>query len=177
MTSEFQGGRKGASQWSSRTRFSSASIVALILFSLPENNSSSTINNSRTNPNAAKTANPNGPRLWGYRMAEAITSGLKPRRFARHASVRPRFPSSLRKGVRCIAANASSRGNLPRLLHSFLSFFDLRENPSGTRASKFSNQQLAFSPQSAGQLSIKKDPRQPGWRCRSRRLGESPDAA
>jgi hypothetical protein len=101
--------RKGGhSRWSSRTRFSSVWTAAPTSYSPLVNNFSFTINNSRTNPNAARTARVNAPRHWDCRKMAAIISAWKPRRSAPDASAKLPCRSSLRRDVQCFAGSASS---------------------------------------------------------------------
>lgn len=106
---------RGHSRWSSRTKYLNVWIAAPISFSQLANNSSSTINNSRTNPNAAKIAKGNEPRRWDCRKMAATTSGWRPKPFAQDASGKLPCRSSPRRGVRCFAVSASSSAR--RLLH------------------------------------------------------------
>src|SRR6478752_6169955 len=106
---------RGHSQWSSRTRFSNVWIAAPTSYSPLANNSSSTINNSRTNPNAAKPAKENAPRRWGCRRTAATIRGWKPKPSARAANGKPPCLSSPRRAVRCFAASASSSARHPLL--------------------------------------------------------------
>jgi hypothetical protein len=113
----FQGEcRKGGnSRWSSRTKYSNVWTAAPISFSPLANNSSSTINNSRTNPNAARTARASELKHWDYRKMAETTSGWKQKPCAPVASGKPLCRSSPRKDVRCFAASASSNAR-PQLL-------------------------------------------------------------
>src|SRR5262249_21493979 len=124
---------RGHSQWSSRTRFSSVSTVAPISFSPLANNFSSTINNSRTNPNAVKLAKENEPRPWDCLRTVATTSGWRPRPSAPDASGRPPCRSSPRRDVRCFAVSASSSARRLLRQHNQLECFRRRERGDESR--------------------------------------------
>ena len=110
--------RKGDTlKWTSRTKFSSAWIAAPTSYSPLANNFFFTTNNSKTNPNAAKTARVNAPRRWDCRKTAVIIRGWKPRLSVQDASGKPPCRSNLRRDVQCFAGSAfsSARRPLPQL--------------------------------------------------------------
>ena len=90
--------------WISLTRFSNAPTVAAILSSRPGNNSSSSINNSRTIRNAASNA-----KRSAHRAPARALPAPKRGPSAPSAERKPPFPSSRRRGALCCAVVVFSK--------------------------------------------------------------------